>query len=214
MFSKLASIVSQFSENEVTLDTTFRENKGELNADMGEIAKDLVASQLLVDLEDFDTTPFMNDMAQVKKGLRDLNTANQKDLDTLRKECYQELLVEIGEQVPSDEVAQQSTHPVEHKAYLPCTNHEWAFEITFTRGQKEPRYTGIIPLMKKDGTMHAVPVRPGWWKSDGTSKSFPYMETGASVAAKMADKGLTKTTSYQAQMWQFWCNLNNPFSDE
>ena len=203
MFSKLASIVSQFSDNEVTLDTTFRENKGELNADMGKIAKDLVASQMLGDLEDFDTTPFMNDMTQVKKGLRELNTANQKDLDTLRKECYQEL-------------ADEMRVPVEHKAYMPCSNGAWAFEITFTRGQKEPRYTGIVPLMSTSATMCAAPARPNWWNADGTPKDAAWFPHLTNYMVHPSHDTIMNAPSYpnQYKMWQFWCKLNNPFSDE
>jgi len=240
MFSKLASIVSQFSENEVTLDTTFRENKGELNADMGEIAKDLIASQLLVDLEDFDTTPFMNDMTQVKKGLRELSTANQKDLDTLRKECYQELVEEIGDtpEIASlkgqvsllqsekatlcDEVALAQIRcpstAVEHKAYIPCSNYQWAFEITFTRGQKELRYTGIVPLMQSNGTMGAeAPARPSWWNADGNPTDaifFPNTSRYGLCHQNPNSKMQATAHASQYKMWQFWCKLNNPFSDE
>jgi hypothetical protein len=202
MFSKLASIVSQFSENEVSLDTTFREKKGEFNADMGKIAKDLVASQMLVDLEDFDTTPFMNEMTRVKKGLRDHVAENQKDLDTLRKECYQELAEEIC---------------ATHKAYLLCQNYMWAFEITFTRGQKEPRYTGIVPLMQPNGTMPPMPARPNWWNADGTPTNasyFPHMMAHPAIHPGQNHMMQSHANVKEFKLWQFWCKLNNPFSDE
>ena len=235
MFSNLASIVHQFSENEVTLESTFRETKAESNENMIEIAKDLAEQGGKQDHEVFDSTPFMNDLKRVQRDIQDAKTSHIKDRQTLKSECYEELMeaMSLARTIPrsTSKVIGSATH----KAYLPCHASTHAYEIEFSRNGSV-RFTGIIPLLKVDGTSHPVPRRPEWWNADGTPLvpgDFPIMVSIATAHQhdappdRRANLKATQTNlaaqrpadaqrreAQQKHYWDTWCKLNNPFSDQ
>jgi len=241
MFSNLASIVYQFSENEVTLESTFRETKAESNENMIEIAKDLAEQGGKQDHEVFDSTPFMNDLKRVQRDIQDAKTSHLKDRQTLKGECYEELmeamsLAKVKE--PSRQPPQCPTRSTRssttHKAYLPCHVPTHAYEIEFSQNGSV-RFTGIIPLLKVDGTLNAAPTRPDWWNADGTPLvpgDFPIMTSigcahqhdalPARANLKAAQTKLAaqrpadahRREAQQKYFWDTWCKLNNPFSDK